>query len=78
MNDSLFKEWNNLLEILRSVDLIEGKDMVIWSLDKSGKYSARSLYKFMTNGGTTDSRTMIVWKCCIPLKVKIFFLDGNT
>jgi hypothetical protein len=29
LNDSLFEEWNILLEILRLVELIEGKDMVV-------------------------------------------------
>jgi hypothetical protein len=72
MNVSLLEEWNNLLELLSSVDLTEGRDVVFWTLDRSRKYSARSLYRFMTNGGVTDSRMMIIWKCSIPLKVKIF------
>jgi len=72
LNESLFDEWNRLLELMGSVVLTEGKDLVTWNLDKSSKYSARSLYKFMTNGGITDNRTISVRKCCIPLKVKIF------
>lgn len=72
MNESLLEEWNNLLELLSSVELTEGRDGVFWTLDRSKKYSARSLYRFMTTGGVTDSRMMIIWKCNIPLKVKIF------
>jgi hypothetical protein len=72
LNESLFDECTSLLERLGSVVLTEGKDLVTWNLDKTSKYSARSLHKFMTNGGITDNRMMSVWKCCIPLKVKIF------
>ena len=31
-----------------------------------------SMYKFITFGGIRDQQMMNVWKCSIPLKVKIF------
>jgi hypothetical protein len=57
---------------LADVTLAEGRDRVYWGLDQSGKYTAKSLYKFMTTGGVRDMQMMAIWKCNIPLKVKIF------
>jgi len=43
LNESLFDEWNGLLELMGSVVLTKGKDLVTWNLDKSSKYSTRLL-----------------------------------
>ncbi|OEL14069.1 hypothetical protein BAE44_0024912, partial [Dichanthelium oligosanthes] len=41
-------------------------------LEKSGKFSTRSLYRLMTFGGVVDMRMVDVWNTKIPLKSKIF------
>jgi len=41
-------------------------------LEKSEKYSTKSLYKLMTFGGVRDVQMMRIWNCNIPLKVKKF------
>lgn len=41
-------------------------------LESSRKYSTSSLYKFMASGGVKDNQMMTIWKCNIPLEVKIF------
>ena len=48
------------------------RDEVFWALERSHKYLANSLYKLMTSGGVQDVQMMLIWKCNIPLKVKIF------
>jgi hypothetical protein len=41
----LREEWEQLVEVLSEVTLTEGPDEVRWALEKSGKYTMRSLYK---------------------------------
>ena len=52
--------------------LSDGSDSVRWALEKSGKYTTSSLYEAIRFGGVSDFRAMLIWKCPIPLKVKIF------
>lgn len=72
LNGHLATEWENLQLLLSEISLSEGRDEVFWALEKSNKFSTRSLYKLMTSGGVVDSGMMVIWKCNIPLKVKIF------
>lgn len=68
----LGEEWQQLQLILGDITLTEGRDRVYWGLEQSGKYTSRSLYKLMTTGGVRDMQMMMIWKCNIPFKVKIF------
>lgn len=54
----------------RGVQLSEGTDNVYWALERSRKYSTRSLNKLMT--GIVEIQMMAVWKYNNPLKVKVF------
>ena len=58
--------------LLGEVSLSDGRDEVFWALERSQQYSAKSLYNLMTFGGVQDVQMMLIWKCNIPLKVKIF------
>lgn len=58
--------------MLNSIQLEEGRDFVAWSFEPSGKYTTRSLYKFMTSGGVTDALMADMWKSKIPMKVQVF------
>jgi hypothetical protein len=69
---TMSEEWHQLQDMLADITLTEGGDKVYWGLEQSGKYTAKSLYKFMTTGGIRDLQMMAIWKCNIPLKVKIF------
>lgn len=44
-------EWDEMQECLRGLQLTEEKDMVKWSLEKSGKFSTKSLYQHVSNPG---------------------------
>jgi hypothetical protein len=46
------EEWGDLLSLLGQVDLSE----VVWMLDKCGKFTTKSLYKFLLNPGVQDGR----------------------
>lgn len=65
-------ELSKLREDLSEVQLSEGRDEVVWLLEKLQKYSTKSLYSLLTSCGVLDTQMMMVWKCPIPLKVKIF------
>jgi hypothetical protein len=65
-------EWEQLQGMLMEVNLGEGRDKMFWALEQSRKYTSGSLYRAITFGGVRDQRLMNVWKCNIPLKVKIF------
>ena len=52
------EEWRELMHSLASVDLTKGADRVVWKLSKSGKFTSRSMYRFITFGGVIDTRMM--------------------
>jgi len=72
LNQQEFREWERLVELLTSVSLGEGRDIMCWALEKSGKYSTRSFYKAITFGGVENKFLMGIWKTRIPLKIQIF------
>jgi hypothetical protein len=44
--------------MMSEINLTEGRDGVVWALEKSRKYSTNSLYKLMTFGGVRDVQMM--------------------
>jgi hypothetical protein len=60
LNDILVEEWGSLLDLLNDIQLSEGKDEVFWCLERTKKYTSRSLYRLMTFGGVVDRRMMTV------------------
>jgi len=65
-------EWNELQEELELLVFSEEDDTVIWALEPSGKFSTKSLYRFMKHSGNVDLRMTELWKVNLPLKIKIF------
>jgi len=61
-----------LQQVINAVRLKDESDLGVWKLEKSGKYSPRSLYRFMLNPGTVDLRLTDIWNTRIPLKIQIF------
>jgi hypothetical protein len=45
------REWTDLQELLRCVNLTQQEDVVSWGLTPSKVFSTSYLYRFMTNGG---------------------------
>ncbi|WVZ82824.1 LOW QUALITY PROTEIN: hypothetical protein U9M48_030040, partial [Paspalum notatum var. saurae] len=64
--------WGELISDLQGVRLGEGRDEVLWGLDKSHHFSTKSLYRFRTDGGVSNRTTGIIWKSKIPMKIKVF------
>jgi hypothetical protein len=63
-------EWTELQSFLIGVHLTSEPDAVRWGLTTSGKFTTSSLY--MTSGGVDSRIVDRIWKCKLPLKIKIF------
>jgi hypothetical protein len=68
-------EWQALEEILSRVMISDQEDSVPWSLEKKGKFTAKSLYRFILNPGVIDKEMMEMWKTKCPLKQKNLSVD---
>jgi hypothetical protein len=66
------KEWEDLMEILNEVNLNNEDDAVYWGLTAKKIFLTASLYRFLTSGGTSYHKAKKIWKCKIPLKIRIF------
>jgi hypothetical protein len=51
LDKHLLEEWMKLQTKLSEVELTVGNDEVFWGLESTGKYTTRSLYRFMTFRG---------------------------
>ncbi|KAG8085930.1 hypothetical protein GUJ93_ZPchr0010g11192 [Zizania palustris] len=65
------QDWDSLLDIIGKVEQGVGVDRIRWLLDKKG-FSSSSIYNLIVFRGVKDIDSMIIWKCGVPLKVKIF------
>jgi hypothetical protein len=65
-------EWAEMQGMLRGVTLTDRDDEISWSLTANNFFSTRSLYRFLTNGGIPNILAKKIWKCNVPLKIRIF------
>lgn len=45
---------------------------MIWSLDKSHRFTTKSLYRFKTDAGIRNKTYKIIWRGRVLLKIKVF------
>lgn len=45
---------------------------MIWSLDKSHRFTTKSLYRFKTDAGIRNKTYKIIWRSRVLLKIKVF------
>ena len=64
--------WNELLQRLSVVNLMEGTDEFRWNLHVNGKFSVDSMYKALIQPDLPVDNNHKIWKMRIPLKNKIF------
>lgn len=67
----LYGQWNNMKMSIMSRQFAESPDEVYWKWNKSGKFSVKSTYDYLTQGDEGDPHTKI-WKAKIPYKIKNF------
>jgi hypothetical protein len=64
--------WRSLLDMLRGMTISTDDDIVIWTLEKHGCFSTRSMYRYLCFGGVISNQMREVWGTRSPLKVRIF------
>lgn len=66
------ERWDDLLTALQGVALNDRQDSISWALEKKGVYTTKSMYRMLAFRGVSSKRATKLWKCKIPLKIKIF------
>lgn len=65
--------WNNLMHDFLPVSLDDsiGGDIVSVLLEKTGRFTTQSLYRFITHGDVS-SIDQCIWDCKLPQKIEVF------
>jgi hypothetical protein len=71
ITDNYLCAWYHLVSKVVSFNLTNDKDVFVWSLQKSGNFSVRSLYTSIIQCGVVPSKCKL-WNIKVPLKIKIF------
>ena len=64
--------WKDLMSQLEGVRLNSEKDKVTWVLEKSGWFTTKSMYRWFLHRGVLNKRLCRIWKCRLPVKIKMF------
>jgi hypothetical protein len=64
--------WAELQLLLGSLNITRIDDVIEWGLSPSKSFTTSSLYKFLAHGGVNSRMAKKIWKCKIPIKIKIF------
>jgi hypothetical protein len=54
-------EWEKLLEMLREVNPSGGQDRMRWCLEKSRKYTTKSMYRALSHRRVVNIRMRKIW-----------------
>jgi hypothetical protein len=66
------RQWDSLLVLLQNIHIIDSNDSVKWVLEKSGRYTTKSMYRYLLHRGISNVHMIKMWKCRLPMKLKIF------
>lgn len=69
--DKWKEDWDEILENLVSTHLNEEPDVAVWRLEKSGKFSVKSVYNALS-ASEAGSYHKLIWKGRVPARIKIF------
>jgi hypothetical protein len=72
MNHEVYKEWSDLTKLLEPVRMSDIEDKIVWGLTKNVMFLTKSLYNFLTSGGVNCRMAKKIWRCRLPLKIRIF------
>jgi hypothetical protein len=75
LNHVLLNEFFRLWTAIETVGInLEdtGEDTIVWTLESSGEYSARSAYAIQFAGQTQSNYRSLIWKAQAPPKCKFF------
>ena len=60
------------MDLLEDTHLNNNQDLVTWGMEKSGVYTTKSMYRWLSHRGVGNKRLRRVWKSRIPMKLKVF------
>ena len=60
------------MDQLEEVQLNSEKDVVKWVLEKSGQFTTKSMYRWISHRGVVNKRLQLMWGSRLPLKLKTF------
>ena len=72
LSEEEMEDWSRLSDLLLSVQLGEGADVMRWEFENKTQYSTKSLYRFITFGGVREMNLIDIWNCRVPLRIQIF------
>jgi len=72
LSDEEMGDWSSLLDLLSTVQLVEGADVMRWEFESKKQYTTQSLYRFLTFRGVKVPTLIDIWNCRVPLKIQIF------
>ena len=62
--------WHRIVASLQDINLLEQRDVFVWSLNASGNFTVKSMYAALINNGVRVSQDL--WQIKVPTKIKIF------
>jgi hypothetical protein len=65
-------QWDALLGALQDSHINKSNDFVSWVLEKSGRYTTKSMYRYILHREVLNIRMRKMWKSKLPMKLKIF------
>jgi hypothetical protein len=71
LHTGILEQWNYIQSKALEVNMDEADDTISWSLNKSGLFTTKSVYKYLESGVCGPNYKWI-WKSALPLKIKIF------
>jgi hypothetical protein len=75
LNNDLLTEYFRLWDLLQSLEIdlnSTESDHICWTLEASGKYTARSAYSIQFSGNIASNFPKLIWKAWVPPKCKFF------
>jgi hypothetical protein len=68
----LFLQWEELVNLLSTMDFPDEEDALIWQHHSSGLYFSQSLYSIINFRGVSPVYVPSVWKLTMPPRVQFF------
>ena len=63
--------WEQLMEMVQDKFLSDEQDRVKWAFEKKGIYTTKSMYRWLSYHGVSDTQLLKMWKLKIPKKIKV-------
>jgi hypothetical protein len=72
VDSRLFDMWEELVNLVGTVEMTLEEDALIWQFQSNGLYSSQSLYNIINFRGVTSVFIPTVWELIIPPRVHFF------